>query len=85
VSYLSVVRHDFYFLDRDYSKQEASFMDWVTQVLVMEDVSLCENVQQGLHSRGYQHGRFVANPNQLGISEHHVHRFQKFVYEAMQG
>ena len=79
----STVRHDFYFLNRELNKQEAAFMTWVTDVLVVEDVGLCESVQRGLHSRGYRQGRFVVDRSQPGFSEHHVHRFQSFVYQAL--
>ncbi len=79
----STVRHDFYFLSRAPSEQEQAFMDWMTNVLVPEDVALCEHVQQGLHSRGYDQGRFVVDRDHVAFSEHHVHFFQRFVYQAL--
>ena len=81
----STVRHDFYFLSRELSDQEQAFMDWTTNVLVTEDVTLCEHVQQGLHSRGYNQGKFVVDRDHVEFSEHHVHFFQRFVYEALTG
>lgn len=79
----SRVRHDFYFLGHDLSTQEQTFMDWNTNVLVKEDMGLCEKVQRGLHSRGYRQGKFVVNRNDCSYSEHHVHFFQRFVYDAL--
>lgn len=52
-------------------------------VLIIEDVSLCENVQRGLRSPGYHQGRFVVDRSQPSFSEHHVHFFQSFVQQAL--
>ena len=79
----STVRHDFYFLSPELSDQEKEFSEWVIEVLSKEDVSLCENVQKGLHSRGYQQGKFVVNRNHVEYSEHHVHFFQDLVRQAL--
>jgi choline monooxygenase len=56
----------------------------VINVLSLEDVSLCENVQKGLHSLGYQQGKFVVDRDHVEFSEHHVHFFQKMVRDALQ-
>jgi choline monooxygenase len=80
---LSQLRHDFYLLSRQPSEQEKQFMNWFSHVLSEEDVSLCENVQRGLHSRGYRQGRFVVDRQQVEYSEHHVHFFQNLVREAV--
>ncbi len=76
-------RWDFYFASRDPSPQERGFMDYIKTVLVKEDTGLCENVQRGLHSRGYRQGRFVVDHAHPEFSEHHVHFFQKFVHDAL--
>ncbi len=80
----TLVRHDFYFLEREPSAQEEEFMHWFSNVLNVEDIDLCENVQRGLHSRGYHQGRFVVDRDNVGISEHHVHFFQQLVLHALQ-
>ncbi|MEM7292302.1 MAG: aromatic ring-hydroxylating dioxygenase subunit alpha [Pseudomonadota bacterium] len=80
----STVRHDFYFISRDLSPQENEFVNWVTDVLVPEDVGLCENVQRGLRSRGYHQGRFVVDRERVEFSEHHVHFFQNMVRKALE-
>jgi choline monooxygenase len=76
-------RWDFYFTSKQISDQEQRLIDYCTTALTAEDIGLCESVQKGLHSRGYSKGRFVANRDHLDISEHHVHRFQTFVRDAM--
>jgi choline monooxygenase len=76
-------RWDFYFTSKQISAQEQGLIDYCTKALTTEDIGLCEAVQKGLHSRGYSKGRFVANRDHVDISEHHVHRFQTFVRDAM--
>lgn len=76
-------RWDFFFKSREITPQEQGLIDYCTQTLAPEDIGLCEAVQKGLHSRGYHQGRFVADRDHLEYSEHHVHRFQSFVRDAM--
>jgi phenylpropionate dioxygenase-like ring-hydroxylating dioxygenase large terminal subunit len=76
-------RWDFYFLSKDLRRQERALIDYCSETLAPEDIALCEAVQRGLHSRGYTQGRFVADPEHVEYSEHHVHRFQRFVREAI--
>lgn len=76
-------RWDFYFADREPSEQERRFMDYIKEVLVPEDVGLCERVQVGLRSRGYRQGRFVVDRDHPEFSEHHVHFFQRMVHDAL--
>jgi choline monooxygenase len=78
-------RWDFHFLDARPSPQERKLIDYVKNVLIGEDVGLCEQVQRGLHSRGYRQGRFVVKRDHPEFSEHHVHFFQKFVCDALTG
>ncbi len=76
-------RWDFYFTSREPSERERRLIDYVTSVLIGEDVRLCERVQKGLHSRGYSQGRLVVDRARTDFSEHHVHFFQKFVHDAL--
>lgn len=76
-------RWDFYFASAEPTRQERDFMDFIKNVLIPEDVGLCENVQRGLHSRGYTQGRFVVDRARPEFSEHHVHFFQKMVHDAL--
>lgn len=79
----SIARHDFYFLDAEISSQEQDFIHYIDKVLVPEDVTLCESVQGGLHSRGYRQGKLIVDRSRPDFSEHHVHFFQQFVYRAL--
>ena len=47
-----------------------------------EDKSLCESVQKGLASLGYDRGRIVHNPDG-GNNEGAMHAFQRFVVRAL--
>jgi choline monooxygenase len=76
-------RWDFYFRSKELRPQEQALIEYCTRTLAPEDIGLCEAVQKGLHSRGYRQGRFVADPEHLEYSEHHVHRFQRFVRNAI--
>ncbi|MDH3740473.1 MAG: hypothetical protein OER56_02650 [Hyphomicrobiales bacterium] len=81
----TTVRHDFYFRNTTPDTQEQALVDWIDDVLVPEDMGLCEQVQRGLHSRGYRQGKFVINREDCSYSEHHVHWFQRFVHDAVIG
>ena len=76
-------RWDFYFTSREPSERERRLVDYIKNVLIGEDVSLCEKVQKGLNSRGYNQGRLVVDRARTDFSEHHVHFFQKFVHDAL--
>ena len=65
------------------SKQLTDAMAYQKDVLQPEDISLCESVQRGLKSRGYNQGRFVVDEQLSGLSEHAVHHFHKLVAEAL--
>lgn len=58
-------------------------MNYQKDILQPEDISLCESVQRGLKSRGYNQGRFVVDPDRSELSEHAVHHFQKMVADAL--
>jgi choline monooxygenase len=58
-------------------------MTYMNETLQPEDIGLCESVQRGLKSRGYNQGRFVVDPAHPEISEHATHHFQHMVAEAL--
>ncbi len=58
-------------------------MDYQKDVLQPEDVLLCEKVQKGLNSKGYNQGRFVIDSEMSELSEHAVHHFQSLVVKAL--
>ncbi len=57
--------------------------DYQKNVLQPEDISLCESVQRGLYSRGYNQGRFIVDHGKTELSEHAVHHFQSMVMQAL--
>lgn len=65
------------------SKQLKDAMDYQKDVLQPEDIGLCESVQRGLNSRGYNQGRFVVDTERTELSEHAVHHFQEMVATAL--
>ncbi len=65
------------------SKQLKDAMDYQKDVLQPEDIGLCESVQKGLKSKGYNQGRFVVDQGLTELSEHAVHHFQKMVVDAL--
>ncbi|MEM7214260.1 MAG: aromatic ring-hydroxylating dioxygenase subunit alpha [Pseudomonadota bacterium] len=67
------------------SPQLKEAMDYQKDVLQPEDISLCESVQKGLQSKGYNQGRFVVDAELSELSEHAVHHFQKMVMESLGG
>ena len=74
---------DFYFDSRDMSEAEEAQVKYVDEILNPEDIALCESVQRGLHSRGYNQGRFIVDRDRTNMSEHAVHHFQSLVREAL--
>lgn len=58
-------------------------INYQIDVLQPEDIGLCESVQKGLKSSGYNQGRFVVDAGKTELSEHAVHHFQKLVADAL--
>ena len=56
---------------------------YLDDVLQPEDIGLCESVQRGLKSIGYNQGRFIVDDGRSELSEHGVHHFQQLVREAL--
>lgn len=57
--------------------------EYQKDVLQPEDIGLCESVQRGLHSKGYNQGRFIVDHGKTELSEHAVHHFQSMVMDAL--
>ncbi len=73
---------DFYYLESEPDAVQREAINYVNAVLTPEDISITESVQRGLHSRGYNQGRYVIDKNGSGMSEHAVHHFHGLVLEA---
>jgi phenylpropionate dioxygenase-like ring-hydroxylating dioxygenase large terminal subunit len=61
-----------------------SAVDWFNETLGPEDVELCENVQRGLHSLGYESGRLMVDRSGSDLwSERILHHFNTLNLEAI--
>ncbi len=58
-------------------------VDYTNDVLMPEDISLCESVQRGLKSKGYTQGPIITNEERLGRGEHAIHHFHRMVQQAL--
>ena len=57
--------------------------EYTADVLVPEDIALCESVQRGLKSKGYSQGPMIVDPNRSGRGEHAIHHFHRLVQKAL--
>ena len=73
---------EWYFSAETPSVNEQEVIDFVHTVR-LEDIPICESVQQGLHSKGYQQGRLIVDQDRTDVSEHAVHDFHRQVTSAL--
>ena len=78
----TIQKVEWYFPNDSPSEEEREVIDFVHTVR-LEDIPICESVQQGLHSLGYERGWFVVDSARSEISEHAVHDFQAKVLRAL--
>ncbi|MCY4148837.1 MAG: aromatic ring-hydroxylating dioxygenase subunit alpha [Gammaproteobacteria bacterium] len=76
---------DWFLPEQEPTPQHWDAMRYQKDVLQPEDIALCESVQRGLRSRGYNQGRFIIDRNLTELSEHAVHHFQTMVMRAIGG
>lgn len=74
---------EFYMQSETPSAQQEDAIRYIDEVLQAEDIPLVESVQRGLHSRGYDQGRFIVDAGRTDMSEHAVHHFHALVAQAM--
>ncbi|MEO0772796.1 MAG: aromatic ring-hydroxylating dioxygenase subunit alpha [Pseudomonadota bacterium] len=74
---------DWFVKDGVVTDQLRDAIDYQKDVLQPEDIGLCESVQKGLKSSGYNQGRFVVDEGLTELSEHAVHHFQSLVAGAL--
>jgi choline monooxygenase len=60
-------------------------IEWMNTQLGPEDIELNITNQKGLHSMGFQSGRYLIDPARPNQSEHLVHHFHKLCYQAIKG
>ena len=75
---------DCYTLEGKRTKQLDDAITYMDEVLQPEDIGLCESVQKGLRSKGYNQGRFVVDETESELSEHAVHHFQELLLDALE-
>lgn len=56
---------------------------YTANVLAPEDIALCESVQRGLMSKGYDQGPIIAGDAASGQGEHGIHHFHRLVHAWM--
>jgi len=59
------------------------FSDYMNRVLFMEDISICESVQNGIKSKSYKNGPYMIDPDHSGVSETAVQFFHSLVRGAL--
>ena len=74
--------YDFFFSSDTPSQAQEEAIEYMDKVLQREDIDLCESVQRGMRSPGFERGRFMIDPSGGGLSEHGVHHFHGLVLEA---
>ena len=57
--------------------------EYTADVLVPEDIALCESVQRGLKSKGYSQGPIVIDDALSGRGEQALHHFHRLVQKAL--
>ncbi len=80
----STIEHfDWFLPSTEPSPQLRDAMTYTDRTLQPEDIRLCESVQRGLKSSGFNQGRLVVDSELSELSEHAVHHFQRMVAEAL--
>jgi len=74
---------EWYFQDSEMTVEDKAVVDFVHSVR-LEDIPLCESVQKGLHSRGYNRGKLVIDAGRTFMSEHGVYDFQQKLLKALE-
>ena len=64
---------------------DAGRIAYTSNVLVPEDIALCESVQRGLKSKGYCQGPMIVDAERSGRGEHAIHHFHRLIQEALRG
>lgn len=73
---------DFYLETADLLPAEAESVQYIDQVLQVQDINLVESVQRGMSTPAFDQGRIVSDPEGSGLSEHAVHHFHGLVLDA---
>jgi phenylpropionate dioxygenase-like ring-hydroxylating dioxygenase large terminal subunit len=73
---------DFFFETAELESAEIESMQYIDEVLQVQDITIVESVQRGMRTPAFDQGRIVYDPAGTGLSEHGVHHFQGLVLDA---
>lgn len=79
----SILRFGYYCAHDEVPEITKAAMQWMNNDLGPEDIELNKTVQQGLHSFGYNQGRYMIDEQRSNESEHLVYHFHTLVYNAL--
>ena len=74
--------YDFFFETADPTASELEAINYIDEVLQVEDIALVESVQRGMSTPAFTQGRIVHDPGGSGKSEHAVHHFHGLVLNS---
>ncbi|MBA0050938.1 aromatic ring-hydroxylating dioxygenase subunit alpha [Streptomyces sp. AJS327] len=74
---------DFFLESTELDEAEKQSVQYIDEVLQVQDIDLVESVQRGMSTPAFQQGRIVYDPERApGLSEHGVHHFHGLVLQA---
>ncbi len=74
--------YDFFFETADPTESELEAINYIDEVLQVEDIALVESVQRGMSTPAFTQGRIVHDPGGSGKSEHAVHHFHGLILDS---
>ncbi len=74
--------YDFFLETPEPNQMELEAIQYLDQVLQVEDIGLVESIQRGMNTPAFTQGRIVNDPSGSGRSEHAVHHFHGLVLDA---
>jgi choline monooxygenase len=81
----SLLRFGYYTADAEVAAVTRECMRWMNEELGPEDIELNVTTQKGLHSLGYDQGRYMIDAQRSNESEHLVHHFHSLVFKGLHG
>ncbi len=76
--------YDFFLETPEPNDAELESINYLDEVLQVEDIGLVESVQRGMGTPAFTQGRLVTDPDGGGLSEHGLHHFHGLVLAAYQ-
>jgi phenylpropionate dioxygenase-like ring-hydroxylating dioxygenase large terminal subunit len=73
---------DFFFETAELERAEIESVQYIDDVLQVQDITIVESVQRGMRTPAFDQGRIVYDPAGSGLSEHGVHHFHGLVLDA---